>query len=62
MDFFDRNALENDFGSASKFLESKGISSFEKKEGNRRMKMTFQFPKHEQELYSTLTEILSKLN
>jgi hypothetical protein len=62
VDFFDRNALENDYSSSSRFLESKGINCFEKIEGNRRLKMSFQFPKNEDSLYFNLNELLIKLN
>jgi hypothetical protein len=62
VEFFDRNSLENDFKSAMEFLHSKGIKDFKSTEGKRRVETQFLFPKQENELYSFLNEILSKLN
>jgi hypothetical protein len=44
------------------FLHSKGIKDFKSTEGKRRVETQFLFPKQENELYSFLNEILSKLN
>ena len=62
VDFFDRNALEDDNTSVYEYLKSAGIHAFEKQERNRRMKKVFQFPKQEEELYSFLQQILTTLN